>query len=147
MQKVVVFLAVLFSNLILSQTNIDEPKKVVEDFFIAFHAKDTIAMKKVCHSNMILHTVTNSEKDTRLKEEPTEVFFKSFSQIPEGMTFYEKILSYKVQIDGNLAHVWTPYEVYINGKLLHGGVNSFTMIKEPNGEWKIVHLIDTRRKP
>lgn len=146
MQKVVVFLAVLFSNLILSQTNTNDPKLVVDEFFTAFHAKDTVALKKVCHSKMILQTVTNSEKDSRLKDEPKEVFFKSFSQIPEGMTFYEKILSYKVQIDRNLANVWTPYEVYINGKFLHKGVNSFTMVKEPNGEWKIVHLIDTRRK-
>ena len=81
MQKVVVFLAVLFSNLILSQTNTNDPKLVVDEFFTAFHAKDTVALKKVCHSKMILQTVTNSEKDSRLKDEPKEVFFKSFSQI------------------------------------------------------------------
>ena len=54
MQKVVVFLAVLFSNLILSQTNVEEPKKVVDDFFVAFHAKDSVALQKVCHVDMAL---------------------------------------------------------------------------------------------
>lgn len=145
MQKVIVFIATLVSSIVLSQNS--EPEQVVDEFFVGFHAKDTLAIQKVCHSNLIIQTVTNTKEGTRLKDEPKEMFYKAFSQMPEGMTFYEKILSYKVQIDGDLAHVWTPYEVYINGKLLHGGVNSFTMIKEPNGEWKIVHIIDTRRRP
>jgi hypothetical protein len=44
-----------------------------------------------------------------------------------------------------MAHAWTPYEFYINGKLSHKGVNAFTLYKD-DGQWKIVHLIDTRRK-
>ena len=58
MQKVVVFLAVLFSNLILSQTNVEEPKKVVDDFFVSFHAKDSVALQKVCHVDMALQKTT-----------------------------------------------------------------------------------------
>ncbi|HOD10564.1 MAG TPA: nuclear transport factor 2 family protein, partial [Flavobacterium sp.] len=41
--------------------------------------------------------------------------------------------------------VWTPYEFYVNEKLSHSGVNAFTLFKE-NEKWKIIHLIDTRRK-
>jgi hypothetical protein len=44
-----------------------------------------------------------------------------------------------------MANVWTPYEFYINEKLSHIGVNSFTLLLE-NNIWKIVHIIDTRRK-
>ena len=144
MQKVVVFLTILFSNLIFCQT-IDEPKKVVEDFFIGFHAKDSLALQKVCHSNMVLQTITNAKENSRLKTEKTTDFFKSIVSVPENIKLLEKINDFKVQIDGNMAHVWTPYEFYVNNQLSHIGVNSFTMIKEPNGEWKIVHLIDTRR--
>ena len=147
MQKVVVFLAVLFSNLVLSQTNIDEPKRVVEDFFIAFHAKDSVGLQKVCHVDMSLQTVTNAKENSRLKNEKASEFYKSIASIPSHIKVLEKITDYKVQVDGNMAHVWTPYEFYVNEQLSHIGVNSFTMIKEPNGEWKIVHLIDTRRKP
>lgn len=146
MQKVVVFLAVLFSNLILSQTNVEEPKKVVDDFFVAFHAKDSVALQKVCHVDMALQTVTNAKENSRLKTEKASDFLKSIASVPNNVTLLEKITDYKVQIDGNMAHVWTPYEFYVNGQLSHIGVNSFTMVKEPNGEWKIVHIIDTRRK-
>lgn len=144
MQKVVVFIAVLVSNLILSQNS--EPKQVVDDFFIGFHAKDSIALQKVCHPNMVLQTVTNAKENSRLKTEVVSEFYKSIASIPAEVKVLEKIIDYKVQIDGNMAHVWTPYEFYVNDKLSHIGVNSFTMVLEPNGELKIVHIIDTRRK-
>ena len=35
--------------------------------------------------------------------------------------------------------------VYVNDKLSHIGTNSFTLLLE-NNIWKIVHIIDTRRK-
>lgn len=65
--------------------------------------------------------------------------------IPADMQFEERILSYNIQVDGTMAHAWTPYEFYINGKFSHKGVNAFTLFKTAEG-WKIVHLIDTRRK-
>lgn len=144
MQKVVVFIAVLVSNLILSQNS--EPKQVVDNFFIGFHAKDSIALQKVCHPNMVLQTVKNAKENSRLKTEVVSEFYKSIASIPTEVKVLEKIIDYKVQIDGNMAHVWTPYEFYVNDKLSHIGVNSFTMVLKPNGEWKIVHIIDTRRK-
>lgn len=145
MQKVIVFLAVLFTNLILSQTKIENPKEVVDEFFIGFHSKDSVALQKVCHVDMVLQTITNAKENSRLKTEKTADFYKSIASIPENIKILEKIIDYKIQIDGNMAHVWTPYEFYVNGQLSHIGVNSFTMVKEPEGEWKIVHLIDTRR--
>lgn len=144
MQRIIVFIAFLVSNLILSQTS--EPKQIVDDFFVAFHAKDSIALQKLCHPDMQLQTVTNAKENSRLKTEKVSEFYKSIASIPAEVKVLEKIIDYKVQIDGNMAHVWTPYEFYVNDKLSHIGVNSFTMVLEPNGEWKIVHIIDTRRK-
>ena len=61
------------------------------------------------------------------------------------MKFQEKLLSFSIQIDGSMAHAWTPYEFYINEKLSHKGINAFTLFKE-NELWKIIYIIDTRRK-
>lgn len=60
------------------------------------------------------------------------------------MKFHEKILSYTIQIDGTMAHVWAPYEFYLNDKLSHSDVNTFTLFKEKDAS-KIIYLIDTRR--
>lgn len=144
MQKVIVFIATLVSSIVLSQNS--EPKEIVDEFFIGFHAKDSLLLQKVCHTDMKLQTVTNAKESSRLKTEMVTDFYKSIASIPDNVKVLEKITDYKVQIDGNMAHVWTPYEFYVNGQLSHVGVNSFTMILEPNGEWKIVHIIDTRRK-
>ncbi len=124
----------------------ENPKQVFEVFFEAFHKQDTIKLNDLCHEDLILQTVTNTKEGSRLKTETKEVFFKSISSIPSHIKFLEKITDYQIKQDGNMYHIWTPYEFYVNEKLSHTGVNSFTIIKELNGEWKIVHIIDTRRK-
>ncbi|TDE43448.1 nuclear transport factor 2 family protein [Flavobacterium rhamnosiphilum] len=128
-----------------SQAQNQEIQKVVEFFFEAFHAKDTLKLQALCEDTMILQSITESTKGNKLSNEKPQVFFKSIASIPAELKFQEKILSYSIQVDGSMAHAWTPYEFYLNGKLSHKGVNAFTLFKKDN-VWKIVHLIDTRRK-
>ncbi|KFF04012.1 nuclear transport factor 2 family protein [Flavobacterium reichenbachii] len=121
-------------------------QKVIEDFFVGFHQKDTIKLKSVCSDKIILQSISESKtKGNKLSNESSAEFYKSISSIPSNMKFSEKILSYNIQIDGAMAHVWAPYEFYLNDKLSHSGVNTFTLFKE-NDAWKIIYLIDTRRK-
>ncbi|PWB23685.1 nuclear transport factor 2 family protein [Flavobacterium sp. HTF] len=121
-------------------------QKVIEDFFVAFHQKDTIKLKSVCSNKIILQSISESKtKGNKLTNESSTEFYISISSIPSNMKFNEKILSYTIQVDGTMAHVWAPYEFYINDKLSHSGVNTFTLFKEKDN-WKIIYLIDTRRK-
>nr|WP_294775165.1 nuclear transport factor 2 family protein [uncultured Flavobacterium sp.] len=122
-----------------------EVQQTIERFFEGFHAKDTVKIKSTCSEKLILQSISESSKGNRFSEEPPKEFYVSMATIPAEMKFEERILSYNIQVDGTMAHVWTPYEFYINGKLSHKGVNAFTLFKEADG-WKIVHLIDTRRK-
>jgi hypothetical protein len=121
------------------------PKKIIEDFFVAFHAKDTITLRELCHPEIIMQTIANTKEGTKIETNEFSGFLKSIASIPVNMKFEERILNKNVQIDGNLVHVWTPYEFYINDQLSHIGANSFTLYNE-NGKWQIIHLIDTRRK-
>lgn len=122
-----------------------EVKESVEQFFIAFHNKDTINLRKMAHENIVINSVSDKKNQSALQKSSYTAFLKQIASIPNTIVFLEKILDYKIQIDANLAHVWTPYEFYVNGKFSHKGVNSFILIKDGE-EWKIVHLIDTRRK-
>lgn len=123
-----------------------EVQKTIEYFFEGFHQKDTTKIKSVCAENMILQSISESvTKGNKLSDESAKKFYKSIASIPLGMKFQEKILSYTIQIDGTMAHVWAPYEFYLNNKLSHSGVNTFTLFKEKDS-WKIIYLIDTRRK-
>lgn len=147
MRKILIVI-VLFSSS-YSQAQNQEIQKVVENFFEAFHAKDTLKLQALCDETMILQSITENAKGSKLSNEKPDVFFKSIASIPAEVKFQEKILSYSIQVDGSMAHAWTPYEFYANGKLSHKGVNAFTLFKKDtteNSGWKIVHLIDTRRK-
>lgn len=143
MRKILVLLAVITT--FCSEAQNQEIQKVVETFFEAFHSKDTVKLKALCNDRMILQSIAENAKGVKLSNEDPKVFFKSIASIPKEVVFQEKILNYFIQVDGSMAHAWTPYEFYVNGKLSHKGVNAFTLFKKDNS-WKIVHLIDTRRK-
>lgn len=143
--KIYVLLALLLVGL-SSNAQQQNVQKVIESFFEGFHQKDTTKLKSVCSDKIILQSINESKlKGNKLSDETAKEFYKSIATIPSNMKFNEKILSYTTQIDGSMAHVWAPYEFYVNDKLSHSGVNVFTLFKEKD-TWKIIYLIDTRRK-
>lgn len=143
MKTILLSLMLVFTSALYSQN--EDVKQVVVTFFKGFHAKDSITMKSVCADKMILQSISESSKGNQLKNEKPHSFYLSIATIPATILFEEKILNYSIQVDGAMAHVWTPYEFYVNNKFSHKGVNAFTLFKE-NEQWKIVYLIDTRRK-
>ncbi len=142
MKRFIFILMLVFSSTLYSQN--DDVKQVVITFFKGFHAKDSIIIKSVCAENMILQSIAESSKGSQLKNQIPQDFYRSIATIPATILFEERILDYSIQVDGAMAHVWTPYEFYVNNKFSHKGVNAFTLFKD-NGLWKIVYLIDTRR--
>lgn len=143
MKKIIIYLLLLLP--FYSKAQNQDIENTVKTFFEGFHAKDTIKLKSVCHDKMLLQSIMEGKNGIKMQEESASRFIKSIANLPNEMQFEERILDYKIQIDGAMAHAWTPYEFYVNGKRSHSGVNSFTLFRE-NNLWKIVHIIDTRRK-
>lgn len=143
MKTILLSLMLVFTSALYSQN--EDVKQVVVTFFNGFHAKDSTIIKSVCAENMILQSIAESSKGAQLKNQSSKDFYHSIATIPNTIQFEEKLLNYTIQVDGAMAHVWTPYEFYINGKISHKGVNAFTLFRD-NGLWKIVYIIDTRRK-
>lgn len=122
------------------------PERMVKDFFEAFHKQDTLALRKFAHESAKLESVSvNEEGETRLSSDNYSKFLKGIASIPADATFQEKLHEFRVEENGPLATVTTPYTFYFNGKLSHCGVNSFQLVMF-DGQWKIVYLIDTRTK-
>ena len=122
-----------------------EIKQSISVFFEGLQSADTLKIQSVCHKEMKLQSIMEKNSVGNLSFETKSAFYKSIASIPKNIKIEERILDYKIQIDGSMAQVWTPYEFYINDKLSHFGTNSFTLLLE-NNVWKIVHIIDTRRK-
>ncbi|HCQ14190.1 nuclear transport factor 2 family protein [Flavobacterium sp.] len=143
MKKISFLLILIFSVSVNAQNQ--EVQKTIETFFEAFHAKDTVKLKSICSDKIILQSIQENANGGKLSDEAASEFYKSIASIPANFNIKEKILNYSIQVDGTMAHAWTPYEFYINDKLSHKGVNAFTLFKE-NDVWKIIYVIDTRRK-
>ena len=126
----------------------NEVKTTIENFFKGFHKGDTLLLKKTIHKDLIAQTTFTNTKGEKVLMSTPEVYktLMNFAKNVKSTDDYdEKILSYKILVDGNLASVWTPYEFYNKGKFSHCGVNSFQLFNN-NGNWEIIYLIDTRRK-
>ncbi len=123
-----------------------DAKRLVDTFFEGFHKGDTIKMRSVMVPGAVMQTAfATPDGKNMLSEGSVDKLLDAIANRPAEQVWEEKILDYKVQVDGNLAHVWTPYEFWFNGSFSHCGANAFTMAKTDGG-WKIIHLIDSRRK-
>jgi len=147
--KIIVIICFIFSFMgtISAQSESEtELKKVIKLFFKGLQNGDTITMKKTIASSAILQTAyTNKEGESILNNDDFNKFLKSVASKKKEDNWEEKLLSYAIKVDGNMANVWTPYEFYLNYKFSHCGVNSFQLFHD--GEtWKIIYLIDTRRR-
>lgn len=123
-----------------------DARQLIDTFFEGFHKGDTTLMKSVMAKDIVMQTAyANKSGEHKVHTGKAEDFVNSIASRPETQKWEERLLDYKVQIDGNLAHVWTPYEFWLNGEFSHCGANAFTLVNTDNG-WKILHLIDSRRR-
>lgn len=87
--------------------------------------------------------IDKSGKAFLRRESSMKGFLKAIAT-PHAEPWSEPIWDTKIDIDGNLAQVWTKYAFYTGKKFSHCGVDAFQLVKE-DGKWKIFHLADTRQ--
>jgi hypothetical protein len=123
----------------------DSVKAVVNQLFEGMKNVDPDLILKCFTDSAILQTIGRTpEGNTTVRTEKISGFASSITKQAKG-ALDEQIQFASVQVDGDLASVWTPYKFYFSGKLSHCGVNSFQVVRI-NGNWKIQYLIDTRRR-
>lgn len=148
MARVILFLILLITGSVVAQQNTpqDEVKKTIETFFEGFHKGDTTLMKSVMVDKFTTQTAFKNKegKDILVTEESSKLI-NAIAKRPLDQKWDERLLDFKIQVDGNMANAWTPYEFWYNGEFSHCGVNSFQLFND-NGTWKIIYLIDTRKK-
>lgn len=141
MKKILILLFIGIAQLTMAQEA--QVKKTVETFFEGLNATDVAKIKTVCADTMILQSVAVHTANNKFTQETAAQFFEGIEKNAGKAKFEERLKEYKIQTDGNIAHVWAPYEFYINAEFSHKGVNSFELVKFKEG-WKVVYIIDTR---
>lgn len=147
--KSLLFAALLLISVnMVAQNSLSEDKAIgiIDTFFEGFHKGDTLMMKSVLAGNVQLQTAfVTKDGSNKLNTDSMDKLLTAIANRTADQKWDERLLDYKVQIDGNLAHVWTPYEFWYNESFSHCGANAFTLANTDDG-WKIIHLIDSRRK-
>ncbi|MDO5980866.1 nuclear transport factor 2 family protein [Flavivirga spongiicola] len=147
MARTIFYLFVLITSTIYAQNDEQaQVKSAVDTFFEGFHKGDTTLMKSVMMDKILLQTAYKNKegKDILVTDNP-EKLINAIANRPDDQKWDERLLDYSIQVDGNMANAWTPYEFWFNGAFSHCGVNSFQFFKDGD-QWKIIYLIDTRRK-
>ncbi|GHB72643.1 nuclear transport factor 2 family protein [Persicitalea jodogahamensis] len=125
-----------------AQSEKQEVLQVAQAFFDALEQGDTTAFRAVFLSNAMIYTVR--EKDGQVvtaSRSPFTDTFRAGTAIKERM----KDVGVEVQVHGNMAQVWAPYNLWVNDVFSHCGVDVFTLIKTTPG-WRIAALSYTIEK-
>jgi hypothetical protein len=122
----------------------EEVKKTIRTLFDGMRKGDSAMVSSTFSPGIVMQTVADLKGKIEVRSGDPAAFLRSVGT-PHKDIYDERITFDRVQIDGDLANVWTNYKFYLGDKFSHCGVNSITLVKE-NGLWKILHVIDTRRK-
>ena len=146
MRSLVLCIVFLSFTIISAQSEEKEIENTIAHFFEGFHKQDSLLIKQTILPTIVMQTIgKDSLGNAILKQEKFSSFLKSIVSIPKTLKFEERIMAYHIQVDGEMANAWTPYEFWTNDTFSHCGVNSFQLFKD-DGQWKIIYIIDTRRK-
>jgi hypothetical protein len=65
----------------------------------------------------------------------------------DGTSLEERLVGAPaIEIDGDIAMVWSPYIFLIDGKLSHCGIDHFDLVRDPGGAWKVLNITWSKRK-
>lgn len=116
---------------------------VVQRLFDAMRTRDTIAMKSVFDSTATLVSVRQRRQGPPVVSvTPWREFMMANARDTRGV-WDERIYDPEVRIDATLATVWVSYDFYFSNTFSHCGTDAFTLLKAPNGGWRIMMIADT----
>lgn len=117
------------------------PGEVVALVFQHMRAKDTTAMKALMHPEARLVTTSVRDGAPVASVVPVERWIAGVGSSIRDLD--ERIHDTEVDVSGPLASVWTRYDLFVDGKISHCGVDHVLLVLTPEG-WRIIHLSDTR---
>ena len=145
MTRLLAVLTILYGQVVFAQADDAGIRLTVNNLFEGMKKADTALIRSAFTAEPIFQTVLQSKDGkTRVETEILDSFLISIAQ-PHSQVYDERIVFETVKSDGQLAIVWAPYKFYLGDKFSHCGTDSFQLVKL-NGIWKILYLVDTRRR-
>jgi hypothetical protein len=144
-RHILILLLLAAGNLTAQSAAETAVRQTIDRFFEGYHSRDTTVMSSTLQAGAILQSIGEMpDGKPVLHDEPIKGFLEKVASIPDTVQLEERLLDYRIQIDGNMASAWTPYEFYLRYAFHHCGVNSFQLFNDGSA-WKIIYIADTRR--
>lgn len=113
----------------------------IQQLFAAFEAGDSAAMLRLVHPEGRVTATGERASGSGLRQQSWAEFAQRVT--PEAR-FQETISDPAVEVDGDVAMVWAPFVVRINGKVANCGFDLFDLVRD-NGTWKVMNLTFSSR--
>ena len=112
----------------------DAVLKTIRIFFDTMTARDVDGARKIMIPEGRFFAM-DMRKPTVLRSSFTNEEY--FARLQKGkQAVHERIWNPEVRVHGAIAAVWAPYDLWVDGKFGHCGVDAFDLIQTPDG-WKI----------
>lgn len=108
---------------------------VIDQTFAAMAGHDAPAMRALLVPGSVFPV---RRPDGTIKMERGEDFLHALAT-GKG-EWRERIWSPQVLIGNGLAQVWAPYDFHLDGRFSHCGIDSFTLVKDGGGQWRIAGI-------
>jgi hypothetical protein len=113
----------------------------VQSLLAAFEAGDSAAVLRLVHPDGRVTATGERASGNGLRQ----MSWTEFAQrVTPDARFSERISDPAVEIDGDIAMVWAPFVVRVNGKVSNCGFDHFDLVRE-NGAWKVMNLTFSSR--
>ena len=121
-------------------------RKVIDQLFEGMRQGDSSMVSGLFHPKAIMMSSYRAEDGTPALKEGSLRDFLTAIGTPHPEIWNEEIWDTEIAIDDDLAQVWTNYAFYEGEKFSHCGIDAFQLVRGMDGQWRIIHLMDTRRK-
>lgn len=112
--------------------------QATEMLFSAMQARDTAALRRLIHPRALIVAVSDDRVGVRTVDE----WIPGVTRTPDVLT--ERMWDPRVEVDGNLATLWAPYDFHLGERFSHCGYDAFQFVRE-GGAWKMIAITFTRR--
>jgi ketosteroid isomerase-like protein len=113
----------------------------IQILFAAFEAGDSAALLRIVHPDGRVTATGQRASGSGLRSQSWAEFAQRVT--PAGR-FSETISDPAVEVDGDVAMVWAPFVVRVDGKVANCGFDHFDLVRD-NGSWKIMNLTFSSR--
>ncbi|MGI8618928.1 MAG: nuclear transport factor 2 family protein [Gemmatimonadaceae bacterium] len=113
----------------------------VQSLFDAMRTRDTSAIRAAFAPNAQLVSVrTVAGAAPRMQVQPLAAFVTSIGRAPEELV--ERMWDPRVEVAGDLASLWAPYDFRIGASFSHCGHDAVHLVRTPEG-WKVTGIAYT----